>query len=82
MWAECHRSLVEPRCAAQVTDPYNELWQADWVVSNLWHVLNWMVLAVACRLFGPTQQALHCAIQVQGAPLAGATHIERDVLCA
>ncbi|XP_020572695.1 transmembrane protein 87A isoform X2 [Phalaenopsis equestris] len=37
------------------TDPLSELWQRAWIISAFWNVLSYILLAVICFLWAPSQ---------------------------
>lgn len=42
---------------ARFSDPFNEKWANDWINDAFWHVLNFVMLAVICYLWAPSQSA-------------------------
>jgi hypothetical protein len=51
----------------KVTDNYNERWQSDWVVSDFWHILNFLFLCILVWLWGPTSHSTRYAYSEQDA---------------
>lgn len=37
------------------TDPLSELWQRAWIISAFWNILSYILLAVICILWAPSQ---------------------------
>ncbi|KAG0453404.1 hypothetical protein HPP92_024708 [Vanilla planifolia] len=43
------------------SDPLSELWQRAWIIPAFWNVLSYILLAVICILWAPSQNPTRCA---------------------
>ena len=50
-------ACASPQMYFRLSDPFNERWQAEWILSCFWHVLTFVMLLLICVLWSPSQNA-------------------------